>query len=379
MTNQVAPISELPVPTTCIETPDTDGETPVKNLETPTNNPEVPAVIRQRSVATSEIPTSNSKTSAGHSETLSKPIKPHPSSPFLDLLKTYVASKCCYHSIALTSAQIINVRKGRVAYQIDLWTLRESRWLKKREKPYNGEPAPNKPLLNAWVYQVPPPSTDLKKKQKETRDLSDTFCKSTCPGCNGAGRYRCRSCGGNAGKRCYSCMKTDGDPFYHDICRKCNGTGIIRCSNCNSTGIADCSRCNTRGQLLQWYELRLEWYGIHSVSYQSNTPLPPKLICKAPNKESYWSVDQAWSNSNVFDNYFQSTFAKQITEYPVKLDEITKEFNNKHARKLKSNSQIVKLKCEIQKLNITEVEYEAEGYVNKRNENMGKSLNDISL
>ena len=137
--------------------------------------------------------------------------------------------------------------------------------------------------------------------------------------------------------------------------------------------MVDCDRCEKQGKLLNWYQLTIQWYVIHSVAYQANTPLPPKLINTAPGKEIYKSFDEKWSNAHSFINDFQNAFANQHTSFPVKLQETADEFNKKHLTKMKKTSQIVQLKLVIQKLNITEVEYEIEELTNKRDANIGKA------
>jgi len=133
-------------------------------------------------------------------------------------------------------------------------------------------------------------------------------------------------------------------------CSHCFDSGIIRCSACNFTGIANCPRCRACGQLLQWYQLAIEWSTIHSVSYQSNTSLPRKIIRDAPGKQTYWTIDQKWSNADSFDNYFRNAFANQNTPYPVKLDELNDDFNKNHLEKINSNARIVQVKWNIKKV-----------------------------
>ncbi len=94
------------------------------------------------------------------------PPPPSLSSPSLDLMKTYVQSKCCYHSSALTNAKVTYVEKERMAYQIDLWTLMEYRQVEKKQRPYKNEPTPHEALHNEWDYNFQQPPTVLNKKQK---------------------------------------------------------------------------------------------------------------------------------------------------------------------------------------------------------------------
>ncbi|MCC7159989.1 MAG: hypothetical protein IT281_10705 [Ignavibacteria bacterium] len=290
-------------------------------------------------------------------------------------MKTYVQSKACYNSSALTNARVTNVKQGSIAYQIDLWTLMESRSLEKREKPYNGEATPAQTLLNAWDYQFQQQPT-LKAHQKETHDLTQTCSKIVCPDCSGAARSRCPSCQGNGRQPCNYCRinsstQISGEIYDKSVCSYCNDTGVINCSACNSTGIVDCSRCRTRGHILQWYELIIEWFTIHTVSLQSNTALSAEIVYEAPGKQPCWLFDQNWSNAYSFNNYFQSAFAKQRAEFPVKLDKLTKDFTKNHLEKIDNDCLIIRLKCEIQKLDIIEVEYEAEGFTNETDTNMG--------
>ncbi|CAF0866942.1 unnamed protein product [Adineta ricciae] len=292
------------------------------------------------------------------------------SSPFLDIMRTYVQSKMCYHPSALTNANVTNINNKAVAYQIDLWTLVDRRSAKQRERPYNAENTPREPLKNLWSYDFGHPKTVLKKKLKLTYDLMQTSWKTICPKCDGHGRYDCWSCDGRGLKHCTNCPTNYSTTYYTATCSSCHGSRLKKCSSCGGSGRIDCSRCSKRGILLHWYELKIVWYTIHSVSYQSNTPLPPKKIKKAPGKENSFTVDVIWSQTTSFDQYFQSKLATPLNSL-VKIDQLTRDFNKKHLKKMKKDRRMIGLKCEIQRLGVTEVEYEIEGFTNKRDVNMG--------
>ncbi|CAF0828229.1 unnamed protein product [Adineta steineri] len=292
-------------------------------------------------------------------------------SPELDVMKRYVASKCCYNIHALKAATFIK-NEERAAYQIDLWTLVEERWWQTREKPYSGEAILPQPHArgNVWNYMFQSPQTVLTKKQAESHDIEQTRYKKTCMTCRGVGIINCSSCDGRGNKDCWSCNAKGVTDGKH--CSSCGGTGVKRCSTCGNTGKVHCYRCETRGVLLFWDQLHIKWYTMHSVSYQTNTPLPNKKIRKAPIKEGY-DVDVQWVGC-ALNNNFLSTFPNQLDDYPVQLNKLIEQYNKKHLTKnvQKANKRIAKLKCGIQRLRIHETEYEAPDFLNKQNKQMGK-------
>ena len=293
-------------------------------------------------------------------------------SAMLNLLKGYVKSKACYHPTALENAKVTNMDQGCRAYHIDLWTLVEYRELTQAYRPYNGEITPNQPVGDKWAYAFQQPSTIIKQKHTEVRDLEHTRRRAVCSQCNGAGRCVCHSCNGQVGRPCHYCKNRPANSAVHQPCLHCHGSRIIRCNACNNSGVASCPRCQAHGQLLQWYQVLVEWSTIHSTTYQANTALPPKVIRDAPAKQSYWSIDQKWSYGESFDNHFQNVFKKQNTSYPVKLNEISADFNKNHLLKVDDEARIVRIKWDIKKLDIIEIEYEVKGYENKTNPHLGE-------
>ena len=290
----------------------------------------------------------------------------------LKLLEGYVKSKACYHPAALENAKVVNMDQGCGAYQIDLWTLVEHRELKQMHKPYNGEATPGQPPAEKWTYPFPQPPTVLNDKHKEVSDIEPTRQRVVCSRCGGDGRATCHSCKGQVGRPCHYCKNRHG-PAHHQPCTHCHGSHVISCSACRNTGVITCSNCQGHGQLLQWYRVTAEWHTKHSTTYQTNTALPAKVIKKAPGKQSYWSIDQQWSYTEPFDNVFREAFDKQNTPYPVKLIGISEDFNKKHLRKVDDDAQIIQIKWDIKKLDIFEIEYELEGYENKKNPYAGES------
>lgn len=329
--------------------------------------------MTNRVTPTTELPQSDLKPSA--SKELSSSDS-QTSSPFLDLLKSHVNSKLCYNSSALTKAKVDKVDKSQVAYQVDLWTLIETRELKKLQKPYHNEPAPGQAVQKAWSYDFRSPATVLNRKQKEVHDLLETHSVSTCSECDGVGRHTCPTCQGSCAQACSNCsmeVLPNSDKIYHrKTCLSCKGTGLEQCKTCDTMGYVNCKRCDKRGKILHWYQLTIQRYTIHSVSFQSNSLLPPKIIKKSPGKEVYWSNDQEWSKATSLVEHFQKKLPDQQTTFPVKPQEIAEDYDKKHLKHIKENCEISRIKCEIQKLSIAEVEYKLEGYVNKRYQNMGK-------
>ena len=297
------------------------------------------------------------------------------SSALLNLMQGYVKSKACYHSAALENARITNIDQGCGAYEIDLWTLVEHRELRQTYQPYNDELTPDQPAGDKWAYIFQQPATILNQKHTQIQDLEQTRRRIVCSQCTGAGHNVCHSCKGKVGRPCHYCRNKRppaNSTQPRQPCSHCHDSGIIRCTTCNSTGVSNCPRCQARGQVLQWYQLMVEWSTIHSTSYQSNTSLPRKVIRDAPGKQSYWSIDQKWSYSDSFDNVFRNAFNNQTTSHPVKLNELNDDFNKNHLQKLNDNARIVQIKWDIKKLDIFEIECELDGYENKRNPHMGK-------
>jgi len=304
-----------------------------------------------------------------------KALPPSETSPWLEIMKTYVKSKSGYQPNALETAKVTHVGQEHFAYQIDLWTLMECRQIKKKQEPYCGETISAVALVNEWDYDFERPETDLKKPQKDVRNLEQTRYTTACSKCNGYGRYLCSSCNGDGGKACYHCkVRALTDAGLHKKpCSSCKDSRIMHCSSCKSTGLTDCKRCKSSGKILHWYQLVIKWYTIHSVSYQTNTPLPNKLIHKAQGKKPYVLLkDEKWTNNNSFEKFLENSFTKQHPNSPVKPEKIIEEFNEKHSKKTNKNCRIVKVHCEIQTLDITEVEYETEDFKNKNDKNMGE-------
>ncbi|CAF2080475.1 unnamed protein product [Rotaria magnacalcarata] len=292
-----------------------------------------------------------------------------PATSILDLMKIYVDSKLCYHSDPMKTAEFID-QHDRFAYQIDLWTLIDKRKFKKCERPYNGEPSPNENLRGLFDYEYELPDTVLKRSKHEYHNLEQTRQKTACFSCGGEGIKTCRSCDGQGHSRCWLCSGTGNGGTTSDnvpiSCLFCSGKGYTDCSKCGKTGKIHCRHCGACGYLLIWWKLEINWFTIHSVSYQTNTPMPPRKILKAPTKEDYLIYNEKWSYFDTFHGQFEADFAKQSNRlYPVKVDELAKEFNKKHLNITRKDRRIAKLKWNIQILKIAEVVYELEGYTNE--------------
>jgi hypothetical protein len=289
----------------------------------------------------------------------------NPADTLMEYMRMHVDSKLCYHSDPMKTAKFIT-KHNRFAYQIDLWTLMDRRKLKKCEKPYDGEPTPNTKFIDVFDYKYELPDTVLKKPKKVFSNLEKTQWKADCPDCSGNGMKTCKACKGNGYTRCRFCLGGGS-------CLHCDGSGRIGCSRCNRKGDVKCGRCKTVGSLLFWWKLHIKWYTIHSVSYQTNTPMTPRKIRKAPTKGHYDDYDKKWSYIDTFREQFEQKFTSQKnSEYPVKLEELAQEFEKKHLKKTKKDRRIVKLAWNIQILNITEVVYQLQGYTNHRMKDLSK-------
>ncbi|CAF1022509.1 unnamed protein product [Didymodactylos carnosus] len=106
---------------------------------------------------------------------------------YLTLLRRYVNKKFCYHSDAASEGKIIK-SDSRVAFQIDIWTLMEKRWIKTISSPYNGEDTPGEiveDIFDKETYNLKADTTIIQRNQIGQIILPETQKKISCAACNG--------------------------------------------------------------------------------------------------------------------------------------------------------------------------------------------------
>lgn len=284
----------------------------------------------------------------------------------------HVRNKFCYNSHAIDKATVVAV-KARVAYQTELWSLMEKRWIVWKEKPYNNEPVLGKDIGNLFTnYQLDTPPTIIEGKQTIAHDLTDSQQFATCDSCRGSGKYDCTTCRGKTRTNCYSCNQ-HGYLRNGSICQSCHGTGTVRCADCIGSGKKNCDRCNTSGKILKWPILNVEWSTVHSTSFSQNAnpALTNKYIQKTGSKQCFFDVDQLWDKQTNISS-LNNLSSKITSESPLNfLRDIELQYTENHFYKVRDDTNIVRLKCSIDFINISEIDYSSPAYENKTNPSKG--------
>lgn len=301
--------------------------------------------------------------------------------------RRYIDSKSCYNSAVLPEAVVRDVR-NRVAYQIEMWTLMERRFVVWLEKPFNGEPVPHEGVGNLFTnYDFPPPPTIIKGKQESTEALHETQHDTACPSCGGQGTTRCSWCSGTGRTKCYSCGGS-GNSSDGNRCGSCNGSGSSLCSSCHGSRRKDCTRCATVGRLLRWAVIHVEWHTINSVTFAQNTFLPNKNILRAGGKVVDFEEDDPWATETSSKTWQRHpTLDAHPTVYkwikknsPVPFEaSINEQYQKQHLGKLKEDMHIRNIKISIQRLDILETDYSSGTYKNTKNPKRGNLLDLLKL
>lgn len=271
---------------------------------------------------------------------------------YLNILKKHVSKKFCYHSDAALTARIIETNL-RVGYQVEIWTLMEKRWTKTISVPYNGEETPGQNIENMFdlkKYNFKADSTIVKDKETEHITIPETQKKTVCVACN------------SRGKR---------------TCEKCNGVGSINenpCSICDSAGSLNCSKCSSSGFILHKTDMYCERYTVHSATYPKNTFLPDECIQNSRGKFEFFNDDILYDGDSLWSN-FESLKSLITGKSPYDFCKlIERQFKENHLDKLDKTTQIRRVKCSIQRVDIIEVDYQAGHYINKGNARKGISI-----
>jgi hypothetical protein len=274
-----------------------------------------------------------------------------------DHFKRYAKSKLCYNAAILDQATAVE-RTERIAFQVDMWSLMEHRSVEEHTKPYDDfESVPGQDIGNLFDWDdfpFEPPSTIIEGQRSKSHPLSKTQRKVACPLCDAEGKQQCSSCNGRG--QILANNKTSQ-------CSRCRGKGKIKCTKCAGSGY-----------LLSYYEMKITWETIHSIGWYQNSFLPDKIIQRMPNKDTFFDANLHWTN-DIFLTSYGNLFQTILQESPVKFEKnVQQQYQDGHFAKLKDATVMRRLKCLIRYVNISQTDYQLDGYVNKEERNKGKYL-----
>lgn len=269
--------------------------------------------------------------------------------------KNYIREKFCYHTIPFEKATLLETHK-RIAYQVDMWTLMEKRTPIWCTRAYRGEKTLGKNVDDIFLWSNDAwqtPSTSLDGSASRTYDVEESMSKISCSTCGGTGQVFCTSC--------------------HGTGRRLADKGIsTTCSRCNEKGRAPCKLCEQSGYLLRYLALKFDWYGLHSVGVYQNSFLPEKNVRRVQKKPIFYECDASWSNDPFLIDY--GNLLKRIQENAAFdfVPFVHEQYQQNHFSKLPKSVMIAKMKVLIRTLDINEVEYQLEGYINSNERHAGK-------
>ncbi|CAF3384425.1 unnamed protein product [Rotaria socialis] len=337
------------------------------------------------------------------STSLSPPKSPRQLPKHLADFKHYVDSKCCYHSVALDSAELADVQP-KAAYRCQMKTLMESRdldWTKKAAswqhetvlfsetlgRAFEDTKRPGRPVGDIWDdYTFDLPSSD--SKSTDERPLPECSYLTRCSDCRGKGLVQCQNyeCKGSGKITCTRCYG-EGKVRTIDYIEYCNcSSGKINCPDCKGGGKIHCSNCKGYGGFRHSVTLRVKWHTCITTLYYQNSFLPEKRMEKAQ-RVLYWANTQLpWSQNSSIDNFLLSLREDEAHENINLKANLTKQYREKHMKPTSRGSERMRrLICTIERLDFEEVHYTLdEKYVNKRDSTLGyfpfsKSGNAIEL
>ncbi|CAF3286972.1 unnamed protein product [Rotaria socialis] len=287
---------------------------------------------------------------------LAFPIDPYS----FDHFRKYIGSKLCYNAAPLDQSKIIKTQE-RVAYRVDIWTLMENRTLEWTTKPYRDEDTPNRTVGNIFDWDdisFDCPRADVEGIVKKSYPLEDTQAKIVCGFCRGQGAQKCAQCYGQG-----HFIPQNG---YSTRCLACNGQGTLSCVHCDRSGF-----------LLKVATLKFEWESINSVNCYQNTFLPDKLIRLRRNKPVVFDGAIKWNSSMVLTNFpelietLQGQTPGDLSDKLIK--DIQKQYLTHYIRLKKptQSNRITKIKCLVRQVDVIEIDYRLDGYINKVGRNKG--------
>ncbi|CAM2723741.1 unnamed protein product [Rotaria socialis] len=325
------------------------------------------------------------------STSLSPPKSPRQLPKHLADFKHYVDSKCCYHSVALDSAELADVQP-KAAYRCQMKTLMESRdldWTKKAAswqhetvlfsetlgRAFEDTKRPGRPVGDIWDdYTFDLPSSD--SKSTDERPLPECSYLTRCSDCRGKGLVQCQNyeCKGSGKITCTRCYG-EGKVRTIDYIEYCNcSSGKINCPDCKGGGKIHCSNCKGYGGFRHSVTLRVKWHTCITTLYYQNSFLPEKRMEKAQ-RVLYWANTQLpWSQNSSIDNFLLSLREDEAHENINLKANLTKQYREKHMKPTSRGSERMRrLICTIERLDFEEVHYTLdEKYVNKRDSTLGQ-------
>lgn len=305
--------------------------------------------------------------------------------------KTYVDSKCCFHSAPMEGAQLVQVYP-KVAYKCQMKTLLEVRSEHWKEEPatWNHETRLASTTLGRWLedtrrggapvgniwndYHFELPAGDEKSSKEQA--LPQCSYQSRCVQCRGKGLTSCSSseCGGSGWVRCTRCNGRGRTETSTQIiicgCRD----GKMPCSKCKGGGKVHCPKCKGYGGFFHSVRLRAEWHTRISTWYCQNSFLPEKQIDKAK-RTLFWSnTRQPWSKEAAFDGFVSVLQQDEAQENVSLRNTLKNEYEEKHLKPvLQAHNRLRRVACTIERLDFEEVHYTLDDmYVNKKDSALGK-------
>ncbi|CAF1305734.1 unnamed protein product [Adineta steineri] len=269
--------------------------------------------------------------------------------------KLYVDSKCCYHSVPLETAELVNVHP-KVAYKCQIKILMEvrsehwkvepatwnhetilasttlGRWFEDTKR--GGQPIGN--IWNDYNFQLP--SSD--EKSTDERALPHCNYLTRCDDCTGKGLKTCKlsECGGSGEVRCTRCNgQGRTETATHIIICGCNN-GKVRCSVCKGGGKVHCSTCKGYGGFYHSARLRAEWHTRITTWYYQNSFLPEKQIEKAQRVVFWRNTQQPWSKDASINEFVRSLQQDQAHEKIQLKMNLIREYQEKHLQPTLGNN-----------------------------------------
>ncbi|CAF1305806.1 unnamed protein product [Adineta steineri] len=318
-------------------------------------HPEIVLDPNQLPKTVTTIPSASSSPSA----TLPPRQLPKPLADF----KLYVDSKCCYHSVPLETAELVNVHP-KVAYKCQIKILMEVRsehW-KVEPSTWNHETILTSTTLGRWFedtkrdgqpigdiwndYNFQLPSSD--EKSTDERALPHCNYSTRCDNCRGKGLVTCSAseCGGSGDVRCTRCNgRGRTETATQIIICGCNN-GKVRCSVCKGGGKVHCSSCKGCGGFYHSASLRAEWHTRMTTWYCQNSFLPEKQIEKAQRVAFWRNTQQPWSKDASIDEFELKEIREEngfneidLNHFQFKLTQITEEFLQPSNISIRQDSQ----------------------------------------
>ena len=283
-------------------------------------------------------------------------IKPVSDPLNFEHFKNYVKGKSCYNASILDQAKPSENRVA-VAFEVDLWTLMETRSFKYYQRPYNGEKALGYPDGDPFDYPLPDSQhirTDNYNPKPAEYPIERTQKKLSCEKCSSQGKLICPTCFGHKGQVI--------------------GGTTLPCTKCSASGYLQCKECNGSGYFLHWAVLVVKRKVLHSAGYYQNTFLPKDIIRKMPNKFTLFDEEKKWTNSIFITDF---THLCDIISQQCRLNfikDLQQQYQDQHIIKIDGSTTIIQLRCSIRGIPVLEIDYELPDFINESKRNTGQSF-----